>query len=340
MKRKSLEPQWMLTLIFLLGGIFFGVLGTYLWLNAQGPLSQKITSFSHQYKFINPLLAVDINENQFGEETGLQIQLQSIVDKYKHSNQITDASIYFRDIDPGLWVGINETMQFSPGRLLKIPIMIAYFKLAETDPAILDQDLLFHVDPTYNARNSDKIFGPTPSQTLVDGQSYVVSDLINRMIINSDGQAAEVLFDNIDKDTLDEVFTDLGINFEENKVTPDFISLKLNSLFYRVLYNATYLNREYSEKALTLLEQADNSIGLGASLPKDIPMANRFGAHTILQGKTSLYEMTDCGLVYYPAHPYLICALARGKKLDDLKNFLSDIGKEVYQETSYRYASR
>jgi beta-lactamase class A len=49
-------------------------------------------------------------------------------------------SIYYRDFKNGPWILINGEETFTPASLLKVPIMIALYKLAETNPAILTEE--------------------------------------------------------------------------------------------------------------------------------------------------------------------------------------------------------
>ncbi len=152
--------------------------------------------------------------------------------------------------------------------------------------------------------------------------------------------SANILFDNINKKALDQVYSDLGIDFKEDKVTTDYITVKQNALFYRVLYNATYLNREDSEKALKILSQSDIGLGAAKSLPKDVPVAHRHppiqpGAQTNTQ-----IQRGDCGIVYYPNHPYILCVMAQAKDENYIEGFLGHVGQIIYQDVAERYKNK
>lgn len=331
---RVLEPRWFLVIAFFVAGIFLGVLGSYLLSTLSLEKNYKIHSAHATYKYINPLLAVDLQQGQkFSENTSLKLEIEGLIAQEQKNNDLTGISIYFRDLDPGAWVAINDNEKFSPGKLLKIPLMISYYKVAESNPDILKKEILFT-----RSESKDQAVFPVKNP-LVPGTTYTIDDLINQMIIYSDDDAANLLFDTIDNKVLNEIFSDLGIDFRENKETEDFISLKLYSLFFRILYNATYLNREYSEKALDLLIKTDSSVGLGSQLPKNLPFANRFGGRPITSTKNGSqgFEIYECGIVYYPSHPYLLCATAEGENLNHLLNFFGTLGKQVYQEITYQY---
>lgn len=336
-KTSALQPRWILVVGFFIAGAFIGGLTLFLALNIEFPTLQKIHIQNSKGQYTNPLLATNLqSETQFGQHRVLRLKLNGFLKSAQSRRFITDASIYFRDIEPGLWVNINGDGKFSPGKLLKIPIMIVYFKLAAADPSILDQQLTYYNGFAGRSSVSENLF--SVKEKLENGKPYTVNELIRSMIVFSDDAAANLLFDNLDKNSLNEVFSDLGIDFKEDKETTDFISLKTYELFFRVLYNATYLSREYSEQALKLFVESDNSIGLGASLPKDIPIANRYGGrHIKNSGDSTKLEIYDCGIVYYPSHPYILCAIVQGDNLENMKRFLYDLGAITFQEVDYDY---
>jgi len=202
--------------------------------------------------------------------------------------------------------------------------MIAYFKKAESTPTILDDKLVYHVDPTQ-------------SSTLLDGVSYSVDDLIEAMVTQDDGSAAEVLFDTIDQNALNDIYSDLSIPVENDKNTADFISVKQFSLLFRVLYNATYLGREYSEKALEILSRTPANDSFAGTLPNDLPVAHRFHTRTYTKERQSGFESHACGIVYYPQHPYILCMMGSGQDQKAINNFFQQVSQMVYTYTEETY---
>ncbi len=334
MKQTRFEPQWLLSGAFFLAGIFFGGLGIYIFLNLSLPTFSKIHPPASSYKYINPLLAVDINqEKNFSSNKALELGIKGLIDDRRQHGDIQDAAIYIRNVESGAWVGINENEKFSPGKLLKIPIMIAYFKFGEGDPSVFDEKIRFAGSATVDNES-------LPTQQLENGKEYTIDDLIRRMVAYNDNGAANLLFDYIDKKTLNEVYSDLGAGFQEDKETDDFISVKAYSLFFRVLYNATYLSRGSSEKALSILAEAgDSKRGLGATFPKEIPVAETTGSRKDVNKGPNTVELRDCGIVYFPKHPHLFCAMARGNSREHIEQWFKDVGRLLYSDIRYRYAT-
>src|SRR5258708_7867682 len=325
----NLKPHWILIITFFIAGGFLSWLGTYIWLNSANINIIKIQS-TQNYNYINPLLAINVQGNPLLNNQTLELEFKSIIQQAENKESITNASIYYRDLNSSAWSSFNDIAKFSPGKLLKVPIMMAYYKIAETDPSILEKKI------TYSGQKTipDVDIIATNIQKKLNPGEYTVDELIQSMIVDYNNDAANLLFDNIDKKQLDEVFSDLGIDFKEDKITKDFIPLKLYSLFLRVLYNATYLNREYSEKAMTLMIEAPDGPLVFAELPKDIPSANRFGG-TFIDNKPFKVQAYDCGVAYYPNHPYLLFAMAEGSHLNSVESFLKEVGNKVYEETKY-----
>jgi hypothetical protein len=333
MKQKfNFEPRWFAIIIFFIVGLFLGGLVLFIWIFNGGRLYgiQKIHQSGGNYKFTNPLLAVNVDQPvQFLQTDNLKNQISALLDKSQKSGQLTAASFYFQDLESGRWFGLNEDLTYSPGKFLKVPIMIGYFKAAETDPTILQKQLVYTTQP-----------GDTNTSNQVDlqeGESYPVSDFIKDMIIDDSDSSAIILFDNIDKNYLNEVYSDLGINYHEDKTSDDYINIKQSALFYRVLYNSTYLNPNYSEQALDIISRGDVGLGTALTLPNNITVAHRNRGRQIIQNSAKLEEVNDCGIIYYPGHPYILCGLAMGKNLDAVNNLFSQASQIVFKDMSERY---
>ncbi len=327
--------------LFFASGI---LLASFFWYNYANSEIASIASQikpirqgSGSYQFINPLLGYDVPENfkEFNEYKSLESKINALV--ASESNSGPDAfGFYFRDLSLGRWTGINENAAFAPGSMMKVVLMIAYFKEAETDPTVLHKVL------TYSSATADQLNGipfEAPSDLRVGG-SYTVEHLIETMIENSDNGAKNALLDNVDLNSLNEISTDLGfpyLNLSENYSNYQ-ISAKQYSIILRTLYNATYLSREYSEKALGILSQAKYSQGLVAGVPNGIPVAQKFGESIDSSNPQSLeITLSNCGIAYYPGDPYLLCVMTKGKSLDDLTRTIASISHTVWEEVDTYY---
>lgn len=285
------------------------------------------TRLQEGYKFINPLLECDAYTPGSTPVNSLRISVENYVKQRISENKVTHVSVYYRDLNNGPWFGVNEDALFSPASLLKVPLMIAYFKLAETDPKILDQKIKNTVtDP--ETRYKDIVF--KPKQQIEIGTEYSVNELIKHMIVFSDNVAAELLFNSIDKEKQAKIYTDLDVNVSKinDDPTGDIVSIKDYATFFRILYNASYLNGTFSEKALELLSQSTFTEGIVSGVPNDVAVSHKFGERYHIE--TSEKQLHDCGIVYAKGHPYLICIMTKGGDYLLLSQTISEISKMIY----------
>ncbi|MEI6842941.1 MAG: serine hydrolase [bacterium] len=291
------------------------------------------------YKFVDPLLGLTIPDNFSSKQyVALQQSINSFVHDEVQKNNLETASVYFRDEKTAAGFSINSSEKYSPASLLKVPIMTVYYKLAEENPAILNQEIVYNENTDLNAQ--ENILSPIQLQK---GQKYSIGELIEHMIKYSDNNAATLLVQHLNNlssyDYQGQFFKSLGIN--EIDIGKDFITINAYSLFFRILYNATYLDPRMSEKALALLSQTDFTKGLSGGIPNNITIAQKFGEFTAktTDGSVIKRELHNCGLVYYPNHPYLICVMTKGKDFSSLENVISTISGKIFQYTEQMYGN-
>ena len=280
----------------------------------------KITRIN-QVGLSNPLLDCETYSTNEPNTTPLKAKIDNYLKQNK--NLYNQTSVYFRDLNNGPWFGINEKAQFAPVSLLKVPVMIAYLKIAETDSRILQQTL------PYNGKHilEENISGKA---TLSEGQKYTLDELITRMISLSDNIAFEILVNHIQKADLKTVHQELGLIYPDKNTPDDYVNVKDYAGLFRILYNSTYLNREMSERGLGYLLNSDFKQGIKAGIPKGVKAALKFGIKDDSKGK-QLKQIHDCGIVYAPKKPYLLCIMTKGKSKLELPKIIKDISAIVYQ---------
>ncbi|MGC9602285.1 MAG: serine hydrolase [Minisyncoccia bacterium] len=295
--------------------------------NVVQPQSLRLSG----YTFIDPLLACNINNsNAYAQNKLLSQELQSIIDTAKNNGTISKASVYFVNFKTGAWANVYGDELFYPSSLGKIPLMIAYYQESENDPSILTQELAYPVGST----DLNQMQDIAPAKAIVPGQSYTVEQLIEYMIKYSDNNATALLDANINQDTLARVYGDLDIPSEDNVniANADFVTAHQVATMFRVLYNATYLWRSNSEKALQLLSQSSFTQGLVAGVASTTVVSHKLGLVGIApNGVTTEHELHDCGIVYAKV-PYLICVMTRGAgSLPNMESVIAQLSKAAYQ---------
>ncbi|MFA6518280.1 MAG: serine hydrolase [Candidatus Shapirobacteria bacterium] len=281
-----------------------------------------------KYQFINPLIECDpALSSSKGVLHSLEDAISQKIDSLKSSGLVDFVAVYFRDLNNGPWFGINQDEFFSPASLVKVPTAITYLKHSESDPQILTKELSVTSLSEYQNQNFQ------PETKLELNQTYSVEELLKRMIIYSDNVAYELLEKSIDNQEIVKTYSDLGIDISKGFSDPggNIISVKDYASFFRILYNASYLNQTNSEKLLSLLSQSTFNQGLTAVTPKNIKSSHKYGERKF---DTSLKQLHDCGIVYHPQKPYLICIMTRGQDFNKLSATIRGIADLVYKQVS------
>jgi beta-lactamase class A len=318
---KKIIGVFFLVLISFIIGL---IISPYLFPEINQQVTKEIRK-NFSYSYINPLLECENSTiSQDKNLTSLKKSIEFIINQNIDTNKISFASVYYRDLNNGPWFGINEKEYFSPASLIKVPVMMTYFKEVENNPSILSKVITNTEIFDYNQQNV------TPTQTLELNKEYTVEDLINRMIIYSDNAAYELLLDNIDNIKIFQVYKDLDVDISKAQKDPNgnIITVKDYSSFFRILYNASYLSEEMSEKALNILTKSQYYKGLVAGTPENITIAHKFGERQYLPSTDK--QLHDCGIVYLPQRPYLICVMSRSTDFDKAANFIKQVSKTVY----------
>lgn len=278
------------------------------------------------YTYINPLLECNLAPEYISENTLADFgsDIESIIEEGKDEGSITHAAVYFRDLNNGPWFGINEDDDFRPASLLKVPIMMYVFKQAEEDPQLLSKSVV------YDGSDLERTQDITPGKSVVKGVSYTVMELVEYMIKYSDNKATAMIIKTVDPGKLEDLLGLVGITLPSaDRTESDFVSLKHYAAFFRLLFNASYNTDEHSEQALKLLTQTQFDNGLRAGVPQGIEVAHKFGeaVHTVTGEK----QLHDCGVVYYPKKPYLLCVSTKGTDFERMEKMIADISRVSYQ---------
>lgn len=273
------------------------------------------------FNFINPLLDCGI---PFIEVPLSKNKINALIADKIRDGIVTGVSVYYRQMNNGTWFGINENEKFKPASMLKVAILISALKQAEAAPELLDKKITV-----------DKIVFPTPEDEAVqdplqEGGAYPFSELLRRMIRYSDNNALILVSRYLDDRINRSMFTDLGIALPDASEKTDlYISVKDYSRFFRVMFNASYLNRQSSETALKMLSDTTFATGLLAGVKPGTRVAHKFGRTPFDQ----YLQLHDCGIVYYPNNPYLLCIMTRGNDYSKMEELIGNISRMVYDET-------
>lgn len=277
------------------------------------------------YRFINPLLECDMATPTLRNSAKqLEADLKSYINEMVSDDMINVVSVYYRDLNNGPWISIGGGQAFSPASLLKVPVLIAALKKAEDERGLMNRSFKFDATVPMDYVDPNII-----DEQIVYGKSYTYLELMERMIVNSDNNAKNMLVNIIGDDDIFGVWRDLGVGVPGDDTPEDFLTVREYSSFFRILYNATYLNRELSELALDILSRTVFDLGLQKGLPPNVLLSNKFGERGFAD--SDVKQLHDCGIVYAGSSPYLICVMTRGRDWQTQADIIGHVSKLVYQ---------
>ena len=280
--------------------------------------NDKHIVFAQGNLFTKPILMIE-TYSPAEELAKLNLTLNAIIDEGKQNGKLHSASFYLRDLDNENWIEGNETEGYYPGSLMKLAVLICYLKKSEAHPEILEKTLTLKKNL------------PVPGQTYKDavikaGIPYKISDLLYQMAVRSDNFATLLLNEELDINELNSLFAILGLKKMDMLNITYTITTKDYSKFMRVLYNATYLNINNSQLALSMLSNSSFNRGLTRNLPKNVVVAHKFGEN--VSGKVR--QLHESGIVYTGTHTYLLTVMTKGERVNDLADVISNISARTY----------
>lgn len=280
------------------------------------------------YKFIQPLISVRPIEEYKGFSR-IKETVQAYIIKKKTSGVLNEAAVYFQDFKGSNWTTVNPDIKFSIGSIFKVPVLIAFLKEAQVNRGLLNKEVLFDID--FSKINKDQ---EIKDEQIELGKTYTVRELLTRMIVNSDNNALFLLENRFDMAIITKVFKDLGLEEPDYRKIAYESNVVNISLFMEVLFNATYLNKTYSEFAVDLLTKATFKEGIVKGIPEASPLvAHKFGE----SGNKVNRQLSEMALLYINKKPYLITIMTKGNdniENTELEKIIQDIAHIIYYQVT------
>lgn len=246
-------------------------------------------------------------------------------------------SVYVVNLRDGASFGIDARRTYVPASMSKLPFAVVVLKKIEDE----DVDLDTQIEISDSAR--------TPkSGTLykIPVKRASIRFLLYEMLQESDNTAAHALSDYLEKSGAQDDYTKLLWEyfgyFEDAKkftkasqTTPSDYITSPRSMYniFSSLYLSTVLTPEHSEMLLSLLTNTTFDIHEYASIPKDVTIAQKYGAY---------YEGSDqylhsCGIIYLGDMRIFYCIMTKDIGREEA---VQSIGEIVHQIYSYSISSR
>lgn len=284
------------------------------------------------FKYTSPLLYYETPQDNTELIRNVKESLTSYINAATHNGLAENVSVYLRYPILPDWTVINGEEKYSPASLLKVPLMMVYLNRSEYKPNMLSSKLKYDIEDD-NLKTNYK-----PKEEMEKGKSYTIEDLIRRMIVYSDNTAEDMLAARINEQDFSQVFDDIKINRLNYSHQEDSMDVKTYSYFFRVLYNTTFLSRRISEQALKLLTETTFTNGIVSGVPRNIMVAHKFGERAFQD--SGIKQLHDCGIVYFPNNPYILCVMTRGNSFKNLEEVIKNISQTTYNLTKQEKETR
>lgn len=318
---------------FLFFGIF--VLGVGITIFC-GYLLYGVTPFAPkaEYSLLNPSVSLFDKKDLIVNFEELR---KSLNKKYERRDDYL-VSLYFEYLPTGANINVNRDERIWPASLIKIPVaMTAMQKVNEGHWKLSNELVLLDED-------KDMEYGVLYQKP--SGTTFSIQTLLEESLINSDNTAHFILLRNIESSELEETYKHLGMDDiiddlkkkPKDQETDNRMTAKRYTIFFRSLYNSTFLSSEYSQLFLSILEKAPKQY-LSDGLPQGISFVHKTGV------RVDEHVWADSGIIYAPNRPYLLTVMIQKKRAlpyekidpkteEDVQKLFKDISEEVYTYVS------
>ncbi len=229
-------------------------------------------------------------------------------------------SVYLEDLVSGESLGIDPDATYNAWSLLKIAVMAAVLKNVEQGRLALDDQLVLRPqDIDTNV--------PVPIEKR-PGDTVTVREMLDRLIRYSDNTASFVLARVFNGADFQAALQGLGLPHAapgqpRNYLPP--ISPRQMAAALRCLHAATFLSPDHSRYLLGLMQQTVYESQLCQPLPRDIPVAHKVGFNA------AAGDFHDCGIVYLPGRPYILCVMSRNSTREESDRVISAVSRLVFE---------
>jgi beta-lactamase class A len=237
------------------------------------------------------------------------------------------SAVEVMDLATGYSAGYNANASMPAASTIKVPVMVEVFRQLQAGAF----DLNRHV--TLLAR--DKDYGSGELCDLSPGETFPVSELLEKMIDISDNTATNMLIRLVGRSHVNATMANLGLthtHLETDVRTSGWaIRQELRSspqdmvrLLGRMAHG-TLIDHWSSNEMISILEQDQFNTLIPAPLPDDVMVAHKTG---------SLFDtLNDVGIVYADQEPYVIAVMTTGLSSQDAgRSFIHRLSRTTFED--------
>ena len=229
-------------------------------------------------------------------------------------------SVYIEDLKTGMWWGIGEKEAYNAWSLLKVSTLVALLKKVEREQISLDEGIV--LTPDELKYESSFVTNNTGMGSF---RSFSIKELAERMIEDSDDAAAMALCKKLTFEEFQDSFRAMSMPLATPPNVLPLVSPEQYANLLRSLYRADYLDRALCDVALSLMSNTVFTDQIKAGLPRDIQLAHKVGFNA------GTGDSHDCGIVFLPNRPYLICVMSTGTTKEEADRVVKTLSSQVYE---------
>jgi beta-lactamase class A len=234
-------------------------------------------------------------------------------------------SFYFEYLPNGTSIRDGDDNISQAASLMKTPIAMDLYKMAEQGKLNLDEK----VTVKQSQISTDPEFGNTTG--LHAGDQITLRHAVEIMLHNSDNTAFAVIGDRIRpllNDSTDSIQSlDISFNVNGNKAGNEqvLISARSYASVLKCIYYACFNSPQDSTTTINYLTGAtDNKRLMAGVLDSSIPVAHKVGSSPTTQ--------SDCGIIYYPSRPYLVCLMFFNIPIGaNVDPYFQEVSQSIYE---------
>ena len=293
------------------------LLNVFLFLREENtstsPQDNNLQSQVEKYPYISKRILAEIPNDYLINFVDLRSALRSEVEPYQDQ-----FAFYFEYLPTGVSIGVNEKDEFNAASLLKVPIVMGNLLQEEEEGAENMPETITLTQPMIDSR-----FGDVWKRGA--GAQITREEAIKYALEDSDNTALQALISITDYKYYERVNDGLDVEIKDIQETP-VLTMKNYSSILQSLFFSSVVSLEHSQEILDHLAKSKFKDKLAAGVPDNIVVANKIG--------TIDHELyTDCGIVYVPRRPYLLCMLSASED-PVAKERMQKVSKIVYDFVS------
>lgn len=274
------------------------LVGVGIFIGRGNAKENKITEAQPANKY--PLLDSAVSNPSLHQEVINFDPLRQDIKKYLADLNVS-YSFYFEYLPNGINIRAGDDIISRAASLMKTPLVMDLYKLAEQGKINLDSETT--VQPVFI--DEDKEYG-NPSNLKV-GDKVTLRKAAEMTLRDSDNTALNIIKDRImpvvDKGS--DSFHSLDLTYtikDEGGLDEVSISSRSYSSILKCLYYSCFNTPEDSTTILEFLIDSADPNRLVSGVDASTKVAHKVGSSTA-------DTQSDCGIIYYPKKPYIVCLM-------------------------------